>query len=120
MVRSAGLRRPSFQNGNPAGFARGIDDVLRFLQKLPFCDGVKFEAMDFGSDATSTKIYQLQHALDRKAHGVIILDCTCKSSSTATPEGYPSHAATLDDTDTANVCLSANQANNFIWSFWVW
>lgn len=115
-----GLRRPSYQKGNPESFARGVDDALRYLQKLPFCDGQPFENRDFGSGATSTKIYQLQHSLDRKARGVMVIDCTCKSSSNAIPEGYPSHAALLDDLNAANVCLSANMANNFIWSFWVY
>lgn len=99
---------------------RQNEDILRALQKLAFYDGVLFENCDFGDSATSTKVYPLKHTLGRKARGITILGCKCKRSAVATTDSYPTHASTLDDNNIANVALSANQANNFIWSFWVW
>jgi hypothetical protein len=104
----------------PASYARRIDDILRVLQRLPFADGMLFEGKDFGSDASSTKTYPLKHTMNRKARGIMVLNCKSKSASNGNPDGMPSHIAKQDDNSIAYVSLTANMANNFTWDFWVY
>ena len=118
-----GLRRAKYAGSDPNTdqFARGVTDFLKFLQTLPFSDGVAFENVDFGapSDAT-TKTYQLKHGLDRKARGISVLSCRCKYDPPTLPMGVPVHVASQDTDSVAYVCLSAAMASDFTWSFWVY
>jgi hypothetical protein len=120
MVARPGLRRPSTQANDPASYGRAINDILRFLQDLPFADGMLFQNQDFGSSATSTKTYQLKHTMGRKAQGILVLNCKAKSATNGNPDGMPSHIAQSDDTSIAYVSLTANMVNNFTWDFWVY
>jgi hypothetical protein len=120
----AGLRRPQYAGDDPQmqQFERGVGDVVRFLQNLPFTDGQLFENVDFSDQAVAgVTPYRLTHTMKRKARGILVMSCKPKVVATpAVPADLPVHLPDQDTIQIAFVGLSQAMATDFVWSFWVW
>jgi hypothetical protein len=124
MPARPGLRRPTYQGVDPGAeqLGRNINDILSYLQRLPFSDGVLLQNVDFsGLKPTTVRTYPLKHLLNRKARGVVAIGCHPKQfEMPQVVSGMPTHVTQQDTVAAAYVCLSPDMANDFIWDFWIW
>lgn len=118
-----GLRRPVYSGDDTSADQafRSIADILRFLQKLPFSDGVFLQGVDFSKFASAEiRTYPLKHTLRRLARGILAVGCHPLGNDLIVPGGLPSHVKSNDTNQIANVCMTADMANKFTWDFWIW
>ena len=117
-----GLRKPTYNGQDPSAdnFSRGVNDSIRYLQKIPFTDGVLLAGQDFSkTPATDGYSYQLKHSLNRLARGLMIIGVHAKGKATEATQ-YPVHDSTRDTTSIAYIYMTTDMTTNFTWDIWIW